>query len=217
MYFNKNFRICCPEKRIFISRDHNWAFSAWEIGRLREYINPNAALVHIDTHLDFLEPEIEIEKVSLNEEDAITRGGQLGIAEFIIPGVITGTIGKILMVSDDSEDISDDNAVKRAYTLNHYQQIYKGNWNKETKGESLILDLDLDFFNYNYQDYDSNGILPTDTIIRSQLEYIKNMMEWDMVTVALSPEYCGGEEMCLHLIKLFLDVFNLDIDKTEAW
>lgn len=69
----------------------------------------------------------------------------------------------------------------------------------------------------NYQDYDSNGILPTDTIIRSQLEYIKNMMEWDMVTVALSPEYCGGEEMCLHLFKLFLDVFNLDIDKTEAW
>lgn len=217
MYFNKNFRICCPEKRIFISRDHNWAFSAWEIGRLREYINPSAALVHIDAHLDFLEPEIEIEKVSLNEEDAITRGGQLGIAEFIIPGVITGTIGKILMVSDDSEDISDDNTVKRAYTLNHYQQIYKRSWIKETKGESLILDLDLDFFNYNYQDYDSNGILPTDTIIRSRLEYIKNMMEWDMVTVALSPEYCGGEEMCLHLFKLFLDVFNLDIDKTEVW
>jgi hypothetical protein len=93
--FDSEFRICFPEQKIFISRDHNWAFSAWEIGRLRNYINPGATVVHIDGHLDYLDPMCEIEQIT-TEREAINFGRNLGIAEFILPALQTGTVGKVL-------------------------------------------------------------------------------------------------------------------------
>lgn len=121
------------------------------------------------------------------------------------------------MISNDSDYLREESPGHRAYTLNHYQHIYKRKWAEETKGKSIILDLDLDFFNYNYQDYNSDGILRTNEIIKSQLEEIKGMFEWDMVTVALSPEYCGGVEFSARLLKLFLEVFELNIEEAHRW
>lgn len=216
MDFEKDFRIFFPENKVFVSRDHNWAFSAWEIGRLRQYIKPGAVLVHIDNHLDDLCPEKEIDNI-LNENDALTIGKTLKIDEFITPALKNGTLEKVLMISDYEISAREDIAVSRAYTLNHYDHIYKKDWNNMTQDKSIILDLDLDFFNHNYLDYCENGIISTDKIIRCQLDYIKNMMNWDMVTVALSPEHCGGNEMCEHLFELFLEVFDLDTSKAKFW
>lgn len=45
-------KIFFPEKRIFISKEHNWAFAAWEMARFRGWIQSNATLVHVDSHHD---------------------------------------------------------------------------------------------------------------------------------------------------------------------
>lgn len=216
MDFEQDFRIFFPEGKIFISRNHNWAFSAWEIARLRKYIKPGAILVHIDNHLDDLCPEKEIGNIT-SENDALTIGETINIDEFIIPALANGTLEKVLMISDHAVTTREDIKVSRAHTLNHYEYIYKKDWNNMTQDKSIILDLDLDFFNHNYIDYCENGIISTDEIIKYQLEYIRNMMEWDLVTVALSPEHCGGDEICLQLFELFLEVFDLDLSKARDW
>lgn len=64
----------------------------------------------------------------------------------------------------------------------------------------------------------SNPVLLPEQLIRFELEYIKkSMWEWDMITVALSPDFCGGEEAGNYLFDLFLDVFDLDISKAVPW
>ena len=160
MQFNEIDRICYPEKRIFISRDHNWAFAAWEIGRIRSYIQAGATIIHIDSHLDFAEPQYEVRNID-SEGEAIKFGQKLQIDEFIIPAQSNGTIGEVLIISDDSERLYEETAVQRAFTLNHYEHEYRSKWYEDTNGKSVILDLDLDFFNYN-KDYDGEGILPTE-------------------------------------------------------
>lgn len=216
MRLNDNFRICFPKVKVYISRDHNWAFAAWEIGRLRGDIKPGATIIHIDGHVDYIDPEIEIEEI-LTEEDARAIGRSLGIAEFIIPAQKTGTIENVLMISNDGVDIT-DTQVERAYSLNHYEQEFRRKWFEQTEGKSVILDLDLDFFNLNYQDLGCNPILLPETLIRQQLINIKNYMwDWDMITVALSPDYCGGQEVSEYLLDLFLDVFQLDKSEAIPW
>lgn len=214
---NSEYRVCFPEKRIFISEDHNWAFSAWEIGRQRGYIDSGAALIHIDAHVDYVDPKIEIVEIT-TEQEAINFGGNLGIAEFIIPAQQIGTIGNVYTISNDSVYINEGTEFKRAYTLNHFEHLYRVDWFDETEDKSVILDLDLDFFNFNYQDMYSNPVLLTEQLIRRELEYIKDSIwEWDMITVALSPDFCGGEEAGKYLFDLFLDVFDLDIRKAVPW
>ncbi|WP_394531828.1 hypothetical protein C1N83_00220 [Priestia aryabhattai] len=119
------------------------------------------------------------------------------------------------MISDDTVHVDENEKLKQAYTLNHYEHIHRERWIDEidTKSSSVILDLDLDYFNKNHLDWDFNPVLLTDEQIKQQLECFKNSMwEWDMITVALSPEFCGGIESCKHLFKLFLEVFDLDLN-----
>lgn len=212
------YRVCFPEQRIFISEDHNWAFSAWEIGKQRGYIDSGAALVHIDAHVDYVDPEIEIIEEVTTEKDAIDFGRNLGIAEFIIPAQQAGTIGSVYMISNDSVFINEETGFNRAYSLNHFEHLYRRKWFDETEGKNVILDIDLDFFNFNYEDMYSNAVLLPEQLIRRELEYIKKYMwKWDMITVALSPDFCGGREESKYLFNLFMDVFNLDIGKAIPW
>ncbi|WP_255289811.1 UPF0489 family protein [Bacillus cereus] len=217
MELDNEYRICFPNKKIFISTQHNWAFSAWEIGRLRNYIKPGATVVHIDAHLDYLDPLQQISSIR-TEGEAITIGSKLDIAEFIIPAMQTGTVGNVFMISNDSVEIGVDTKIERAYTLKHYEHVYRKKWFDNTVEKNVILDLDLDFFNLNYSDYNCNPVLLPEELIKNQLEFIKDSMwEWDMVTVALSPEHCGGEEVCKHIFRLFLDVFKLDLNESISW
>lgn len=48
----EDFRRCFPEKNIFISCNHNWAFAAWELHKRAGELKPNATLIHVDAHLD---------------------------------------------------------------------------------------------------------------------------------------------------------------------
>ncbi len=81
--------------------------------------------------------------------------------------------------------------------------------------QSKILDIDLDYFN------DSNSFsyadLKSDDVIKKNLMDIKNLYDWDIVTVALSPLYCGSYEACLHILTLFLEVFELNDQDFSAW
>ena len=47
--------------------------------------------------------------------------------------------------------------------------------------------------------------------------YLKNLTDWDVITIALSPEYCGGEDECSYLFELFLECFGIDKNELVDW
>ncbi len=98
--------VCFPERRIFISPDHNGAFCAWEVARERGWIEPLATLVHVDAHLDDLHDGVEAEGFYgiRSLEDAYLAAEKMGIASFIWPGFVRGTIDKIVFVARHPED-----------------------------------------------------------------------------------------------------------------
>jgi hypothetical protein len=90
-----------------------------------------------------------------------------------------------------------------------------------TKEKSVILDLDLDYFAYHtlnetgHNDYKLRDI----ETIKNELNRIKSLYDWDLITVALSPEWyhIGGPENAQIVLDLFLEVFGLDITQGKDW
>lgn len=103
--------------------------------------------------------------------------------------------------------ISHNKSIKRYRTIEEFQSTGEMLLQKLTR--ELILDLDLDYFNdSNY--FNSNPNLKDETQIIDNLKYLRDIAKWDVVTVALSPEFCGGIEPCEYLFNLFLNIFEID-------
>lgn len=80
----------------------------------------------------------------------------------------------------------------------------------------MILDLDLDYFNDSSK-YNAFPKIREEEEIIKDLFYLKELMNWDVITVALSPEFCGGEKPCRYLFNLFLKVFNISKTDLIEW
>jgi len=104
MKFPKNFRACFPGKNIYISTDHNWAFAAWESHKRAGKVKPNATLIHVDAHLDDIWDGLEVEGLHdiKKYEDVFEVAGKMQIENFIWPAVGTGTIDKVIYISQFS-------------------------------------------------------------------------------------------------------------------
>ncbi len=82
---------CTPP--IYVFDQHNFAFFAWEEARTMGYINEGAALVHIDAHSDTGKADVpNYDKLDLAAVAEYTR--KLGIATFIHPALVNGTVGE---------------------------------------------------------------------------------------------------------------------------
>lgn len=47
-----HWKVHTEDKRIYIVRDDNWSFAAWEIAKLDNRILERSLVVHVDAHLD---------------------------------------------------------------------------------------------------------------------------------------------------------------------
>lgn len=236
----KGYKVFFPEKGVFVSDDHNWAFAAWEICRLQKYIN-NATLVHVDAHLDDTWDGILVEGLhdikSIEEVYKVTE--KLDVANFIWAGFSTDAINNIIYVTRKTDrfqkhnpfdfnewDFDDHELVeikkliqKKKYEGARFESIeelyaMKGEITKFTKDKPIILDLDLDYFNKS-DSFEKN--LMEDHFIRESLYQIRDMYEWDLITVALSPIYCGGDDAAWHIYEIFLEVFELKLADAKVW
>lgn len=77
--------------------------------------------------------------------------------------------------------------------------IENGLVNSFVNDKSLILNLDLDFFNEENFHGGKPKLKPDEEVYNS-LTYLKYVFKWDLITVAISPECCGGEEPAQHLL-----------------
>ncbi len=258
---DENFLVKHRSENIFLMVNHKWAFTVWEIERIRGNIKGGSTLFHIDTHLDDvpeliyndeiyeLSTESDINKFSKQKEEA---DFELRMDNFIFPSFVRDTINHIYYVSnpenmieinqshisiddiilakkgeknylnrrDTTNDYTliklseiiegKDKSIKRIYGIEEMNLIYTS----EIKG-SKILDLDLDYFNNSgfYQ----TAELKKEQVIISNLKTLKYFSEWDLITVALSPDFCGEEEHCIYLLNLFLKVFEISISDFEYY
>ncbi|MDQ0884762.1 UPF0489 family protein [Peribacillus sp. V2I11] len=218
---DKGWKVRFPTKNIYVMRDHNWAFSAWEIGRLNKEIKSGAKLLHVDFHDDYLAPSSEKNISDIHsKEKALQVGAELDIFDFIIPAEETGTVKEVYMIGDFEKP---SNEVYHAYTYNHFMDEHRKEFVKDDEHHSYILDLDLDFFNLHAyknisNNWGSNPYLYSEEFIRNQLNKLKNnLVEWDLITVSISPEHCGGNEPAQELFDIFLDVFELKDEEFVNW
>lgn len=219
----KNFRLYFPEKNIYLMRNHKWAFSAWEIERLKDNIKKGAVLLHVDYHTDFNEPGIDIPKINSRKE-ALEIGEKLEIMDFIQASISAGTLGEVFMISDDRVS-NGESEFTRAYTFNHFENEYRTLFFQqanEFSNDDYILDIDLDFFNSNAhsfisKNYDDNAHLYSDEYIKEHLVRLKDYTDWKVITIAISPEHCGGIEEAMRLYKLTLEVFQLEDSQAVVW
>lgn len=254
-------------KNIYLMRDHNYAFSAWEIGRINDDLKLNSVLVHVDSHLDDVAESIEIPGIlsdinTVNEAIDIAKKFDwskeerperiyMSIDNFIWPAVVRNTIGDVYYISDDHqeesnesnlikqisnpssdynrEDIRNDsiaelqlkNLIENQKKISRFQSIENfkvesERFQEENQGKTLILDIDLDYFNDSTVYNGKPNIREEEQIIRN-FNYLKKLADWNMITVALSPEYCGGEEACDYLLQLFLKCFEIKTNELIDW
>ncbi|WP_373232204.1 UPF0489 family protein [Cohnella sp.] len=243
--FEDNYRICFPKKRVFISRNHQWAFAAWTIGKGSGIIGDKTILLHVDAHLDDTWDGVIVEGLHEmgNTEEILEVAGKLEIDNFIWAGFAAKIIDRIIYVCpkdiDSSEpfDLSSWNLEgeqlkpikqllrEREYNGLRFESIeqFKQHLLKAENLEqvfntpnSVILDLDLDVFKLKLSDLADRELYP-EKQIREQLQFLKNLYSYDMVTIALSPSFCGSDENCEFIFRLFLEEFELNLDEAQPW
>ncbi|MFC5701105.1 UPF0489 family protein [Cohnella faecalis] len=243
--FDNDYRICFPKRNIFISRNHQWAFAAWQLGARSGALNGGATLLHVDAHLDDTWDGVIAEGLhEMKDSDDIMKvAGRLEIDNFIWAGFAAGTIDHIVYVCpkgiDDSDpfDLSSWNLegeqlkpvkellARKEYRGRRFESIaaFKGECEKiggiplsSDLERPVILDLDLDVFKLRPELPEDGELTPVHQI-KEELRFLRDSHEYDMVTVAISPSFCGGDTNGEFLLRMFLETFGLELSEAETW
>ncbi|MGD8189083.1 hypothetical protein ACQCN2_03690 [Brevibacillus ginsengisoli] len=185
----------------------------------------------------------EILKVAQGHDFAsgqVCPPNKMQIDNFIWAAVARATIGETIFVSHQAEDVLSLEEIS-------YQAIEKRNEYCQTilsrlpidcrythqrfhdlesfwadfdlrrlqMEQTKILDIDLDYFNRS-EDVLNPRLEPIHQI-RESLEKLKRLCDWNVITVAISPEYCGGNEAAKELVDAFLAVFDLRLEEAVCW
>ncbi len=243
--FDHCYRVCFPRERVYISRNHQWSFAAWALGKQSGILGPKATLLHVDAHLDDTWDGVIVEGLHEMKEsqDFLAVAGRLEIDNFIWAGFAAKIIDHFVYVCpkeiDESNPFDLSSWDLEGEQLKPIKQLlaereYKGSrfesiddfrqhllvgTNKKKVFDlpgSVILDLDLDVFKLNPGNPDERSLKPA-AQIREELAFLRTLYPYDMITVALSPAFCGGEENSNWLYRLFLEVFELQLSDAEPW
>ncbi|MDR4291024.1 hypothetical protein CN440_28100 [Bacillus cereus] len=98
-------------------------------------------------------------------------------------------------------------SVHRTYSFEEFKKQHLHMFYKCIENKNKILDLDLDYF-ISHQEPDSTELMPKKEIQKILSELLE-LCEWDLITVALSPSYCGGDENAEYLLNIFLNVAKI--------
>lgn len=249
-----DWKVCMPDRRIYIMRQHNWAFAAWEIEKRKGNLRSQSLLVHVDAHLDDTPDGVFVNGLhdakSIEEIMAVAQGHDyqsgevcppdcMQIDNFIWASVARDTIGETIFVSHQAEEVltleilqheathkrneNCQNIIARlpdgcSYKHQRYWDIdsFLENIDREifmTK-QTKILDIDLDYFNVSENE---TPRLQSIQEIRAALRALRELCQWDVITVAISPEYCGGTEEAAYLLDAFLQEFAINVTEAQKW
>lgn len=248
-----NWKVRDSKRRIYLMREHNWAFAAWEIEKMNGNLKNNSILVHVDSHLDDLPDGILIPDIlNASSVDKVMRVSEahdyssgyspetqmMRITDFIWPAIARGTIEEVFFVSRQNQEVlsleelreSEDETnmliasiipdyIKYKYirymSTREFLDSYTTEEFKKNVGDrSAILDLDIDCFNLS--DSASPNIMPLSQI-SEEVSSLMSLYHWDVITIAISPFYCGGNSEAEMILETVLKEMRFSIDQTEKW
>lgn len=249
---DNDWKVHTTDKRIYIMREHNWAFAAWEISKIEGRIKEKSLVVHVDSHLDDVPDGVlvknlltartpqEILEVSKSYDrslEIVPESNLMQIENFIWASLARGTIEEVIYVSRDDQEVTTLNELResgwaesklmlsklppncnyrhqRYHSISSFLESFDGGTFAEfVSNRSVILDLDIDVFNES--DYDP--ILTPMHEVRESIERLLNLYQWDIITIAISPYYCGGALEAELILENVLKVMNIDLSQTHKW
>lgn len=250
-----HWKVHTEDKRIYIMRDHNWSFAAWEIAKLDNRIRERSLVVHVDAHLDDIADGVLVDNLqtanTMDEVLNVSRGNDyingveldstytMGIANFIWASLARNTIEDVIYVSNDKneiltlEELADEETQLSRLILSklpndfrYKNERFRGideflnEYNQDTfrdrvGDKSAILDLDIDIFNES--DDLINPILTPMFQVREYVEKLLALYPWDLITIAISPVYCGGSLEAELLLDNVLRATSVDLTKISNW
>ncbi|RXZ78322.1 hypothetical protein EBB07_28925 [Paenibacillaceae bacterium] len=166
----------------------------------------------------------------------ISESNLMKISNFIWPSLARKTIEEVIYVSRDQSEVCTvaelikHDAVEimsklpSDFSYNHkrfrtidlfFDQFDENSFKEYVDGRTVILDFDIDIFNEA-----DNVIYPVLTPmheIREYTERLVNLYPWDLITIAISPVYCGGNLEAELILENVLKPFNLDSSKLKQW
>ncbi|KFC19691.1 hypothetical protein IO90_10510 [Chryseobacterium sp. FH1] len=222
-----NVNFLYKKNKIYVSDNHLAAAWCWlqEIDVLQKY-----TFVHIDRHYDLIDQPEEIEAnivernidvQNLNfEEYCGLKQDMEGPPDLIvklfrwdnyihhIDNLFPNLFGNKYFVTKKAG--SKTEFVEDEYDIEHFLREFK-HWIEYPKN-GCIVNLDLDYF---FASVGGPQIqLYSDEAIKKVAEEIKKRMaEIDVLTIALSPECCGGWENSFKILKIFNEILELKLDE----
>lgn len=224
-----NLNLLFQDRNTYIMDNHVAASWCW----LQQIdINTQYNLFHIDRHYDLLKSQLDwwIEELERQNIDLQNIGIQeltelrynpserrlndegfkifrfdnyLTIFNKIYPNVLNFAYFATHKVGDTTDDI--EVSEPEIWDL-HENLAY---WINQNNNHSWILNLDIDYFFIKYQDNYFQFL--SDEYVLCIAEEIRNSLDRiDVLTIALSPEFCGGWENSLRVAKLITDHLGID-------
>lgn len=249
-----NWKVHTTDRRIYIMRDHNWSFAAWEIEKLRGRINEKSLVVHVDAHLDdvpdgvlinnlmsakTIDQIIELSKSYDRSLGQTSKSNIMRIDNFIWASLARETIEEVIYVSKDKQEVVTLEGIENIHDpeselilsmlpfnfhyrhkrflsiTNFFDSFSQHDFKKIIGDRTAILDLDIDTFNESDQMFEPN--LTPFHEVREQVQKLMQLYPWDLVTIAISPEYCGGMLEAELLLENVLRVIDVDLKSTLRW
>jgi hypothetical protein len=105
---------------------------------------------------------------------------------------------------------------KRFYNIvDFFNQFSKHEFQEYVGVRTAILDLDIDTFNES--DIMFEPFLTPLHEVREQVQDLMSFYPWDMITIAISPEYCGGILEAELLFETVLKEIGIEYQNTMKW
>ncbi|GAA4879697.1 hypothetical protein GCM10023310_69840 [Paenibacillus vulneris] len=244
---NIDWKVHTLNKKIYLMRDHNWAFAAWEIAKLEGEIRDKSLVVHVDSHFDDVTDGLSVKGLhdakTIEEIISVSRSfdrslGQIPpsnimhIDNFIWASVGRGTVEEVIHVSKDNQELNTLSDLEWYYVdklpkdCNYRTKLFKNcdaffeefsqvRFSEFVGDRTVILDFDIDTF--NQLDSTIRSDLVPESEVRLCVQKLLDLYPWDLITIAISPDYCGGTEEAAYLLNIVLDEFNLRIEDMVLW
>ncbi|MFT9369211.1 UPF0489 family protein [Paenibacillus polymyxa] len=125
-----DWKLQSKDKRVYIMRDHNWSFAAWEVSKIENRIQEGSLVVHVDSHFDDVPDGLvvrslfetkskeDIMKVSRSYDRSlgqVPESNLMHIDNFIWASIGRGTIEEVIFVSSDKLELNVLSDVREEY------------------------------------------------------------------------------------------------------
>lgn len=213
------------QENVYVMDNHRTAAWCWA-----NYIDDNEkyTIIHIDKHYDTLGNQIKewtepikngLKSLSLDEYDNVeyqkTKFDKYKVFRWdnyipLFHHYYSNQINEYIFYTHNRGNIPEDlnKHIRHCPSYNLFNDFYECYADSE---EKLIINLDIDYFFYDSPQYQ---ILFSDYAIEKLIQGIMTLVKdkRNILTIALSPECCGGWENSLEFMKKYFTKYDILID-----